>query len=167
MHALTTESLRRKRAARLAAMQALYNRQVTDSPLSAERLAEQVSSQWRDSLAAKEAEWPGDELPEQALLKEVITGVMRHEADIDAHIGSVIKESWRPERISPVMRNILRCAIYELQHHTERKDAVLIDEYATIAASFFDDSEIGFVHSALQRLAQSLRAPDNIAEKDA
>lgn len=164
---LTTESLRRKRAARLAAVQALYNRQVTESPLSAEKLAEQVSSQWRDSLTAQEAEWPGDELPEQALLKEIITGVIAHEAAIDHSMGSVIKENWRPERISPVMRNILRCAIYELQHHTERKDAILIDEYASIAAGFFDESELGFVHSALQRLAQSLRAPDNIAEKDA
>jgi N utilization substance protein B len=165
MSNLATESLRRKRIARVAAVQALYNRSVLSSQLSAEKLATHVSEQWRDSIAEKEEDW-GDEAPEQALLQEVISGVMKNEADIDATLRTVIKENWRPERMSPVMLNILRCAIYELQHHTERKDAILLDEYVSIAAGFFDDPELGFIHSALQRLAQSLRAPD-MAEKDA
>lgn len=150
-------SLRRKRSARIAAVQALYNRSIVNSKLAPEKLATQITEQWRDSIANKEEEWPDTELPEVALLSELLAGVMEHQESIDTTMRSVIKENWKPERMSPVMLSVLRCAIYELQHQKQREAAIILDEYVTIAGGFFDDPELGFIHSALQRLAGELR----------
>lgn len=150
-------SIRRKRNARIAAIQALYNRSILNSTLAPEKLAAQITEQWRDSIATGEAEWPSDELPEAALLTELISGVSEQQERIDTVMRGIIKENWKPERMSPVMLSVLRCAIYELGERQDRDAAIILDEYVTIASGFFDDPELGFIHSALQRLAGDLR----------
>lgn len=152
------ESLRRKRSARIAAIQGLYNRDVLNSTLPLEKHIEQLISQWRDSIAAKDEEWPSDDMPERAMLTDLLSGVCEHKKSIDESMATVIKDNWKPERMGAVMTAVLRCAIYELTHKTERKTAVIIDEYVSIASDFLDDNQLAYVNSAIHQLAESLRA---------
>lgn len=151
------ESLRRKHASRMAAVQALYSYEISDTKPSAERLFNQLVAQWGES-AGIDAEWPAEERPEQKLLRVIITGCLEHLGAIDATLGGVIKDNWRPERMDPVLIAALRCAVYELAYEPERKTAVIVDEYVSIASGYFEGAELGFVHSALQQLVPVLRS---------
>lgn len=151
------ESLRRKRSARMAAVQALYSHAISDTKPSADKLIAQLKDQWSESIAADDAEWPSDDAPEQSMLSDVVSGTLTHLDDINAILDSAIKENWRSERMDPVMVAVLRCAVYELKHKPERKAEVILDEYVTIASGYFDGQELGFVHSALQQLAPGIR----------
>lgn len=150
------ESLRRKHASRMAAVQALYSYAISEGKPSAEKLFNQLVMQWGES-AGKDAEWPADDKPEQALLRDIIEGALSHVSEIDATLGGVIKENWKSERMDPVLIALLRCAVYELAYKPERKVAVIIDEYTTIASGYFEGNELGFIHSALQQLIPILR----------
>lgn len=152
------ESIQRKRAARMAAIQGTYNIAVSGSKIGLDALSTQLQEQWRDSIAHDDAEWPMDAQPEQALLNDVLQGTHTHREAIDAAIAPTLKENWKPERMSAVMMAILRCATYELLHHHERSSAMLLDEYVSLAAGFFDNPELGFIHSALQQIAAQHRS---------
>lgn len=150
------ESLRRKHASRMAAVQALYSHSISDGKPNAEKLFNQLIMQWAES-AGKDAEWPADDKPEQALLRDIISGTLEHLSEIDATLGGVIKDNWRTERMDPVLIALLRCATYELAYKPERKIPVIVNEYTTIASGYFDGNELGFVHSALQQIIPILR----------
>ena len=150
------ESLRRKRCSRLAAVQGLYNRDITSTKLSIDKHVEQIMQQWRDSIDAKDDEWPSTDMPTRSLLEDLLTGVTTHQDDIDETIKPVVKDNWKTERMSVVMLAILRCATYELKYHKDRKQAIIIDEYVSIASGFFEDQELGYVNSAIQQIAQNI-----------
>jgi transcription antitermination protein NusB len=150
------ESLRRKHCSRMAAVQALYSHAMSEHKPSAEKLFTQLVTQWKESAGVDE-EWPAQDKPEQSLLRDVIEGCLEHLESIDTHLQEVIKDNWRSERMDPVLIAILRCAVYELAYRAERKTAVIIDEYVSIASGYFDGQELGFVHSALQQLLPHLR----------
>lgn len=150
------ESLRRKRAARMAAVQALYSYAVSEPKPQAGALVAQLQTQWKES-AAQDAEWPGEDLPEKTMLHDVVTGALARLAEIDATLSGIIKDNWRSERMDPVMLAILRCAVYELACKPERKTEVILDEYVTIAGGYFEGQELGYIHSALQQIAPEVR----------
>lgn len=152
------ESLRRKHTARVAAVQALYSYAISEHKPSPEKLVEQLKAQWKESVRGADPEWPADDLPEQTMLSDVITGTISHLQAVDDTLASVIKENWKSERMDPVMLAILRCATFELAFRQDRKLPVLLDEYVTIAGGYFDGSELGYVHSALQTLAPLVRS---------
>ncbi len=150
------ESLRRKHAARMAAVQALYSYAMSTHKPTAEKLVTQLIDQWGESVGI-DIEWPADDKPEQAMLRDVVTGTLEHLAQIDETIASVTKENWKPERMDPVMISVLRCAVFELAHKPDRKTAVIVDEYVTIASGYFEGNELGFIHSAMQQFVAALR----------
>ncbi len=150
------ESLRRKHTARMAAVQALYSYGISERKPSADKLIDQLIQQWSESVGVDE-EWPADDKPEQAMLRDVVSGTLGHLEALDDTLASIIKENWKTERMDPVMIAILRCAVYELAHKPDRKTAVIVDEYVTIASGYFEALELGFVHSALQQLAGVVR----------
>ena len=150
------ESLAKKRSARLAAVQTLYRADVLGSTVPAERLVEQTLEQWAGNSRDSNPDWEVDSPPDKALLRGIVAGVREHVDAIDEQMYRVIKENWSAERMGPVLRSLLRCAVWELAY-TERKAPVLIDEYTTITSGFFDEPELGYMHSALQQLAAQLR----------
>lgn len=150
------ESLRRKHASRMAAVQALYSYAMADNKPSAERLYNQLIEQWGESVG-KDLEWPADDKPEQTMLRDVISGTLEHLSEIDATLSGVIKDNWKTERMDPVLLAVLRCSTYELAYKPERKVAVIVDEYVTIASGYFEGNELGFIHSALQQMISVLR----------
>lgn len=147
------KSLQRKRSSRLAAVQGLYQRDVMQSTISGEKLAEQLNHQWRDSIDTQDEQWPSDAMPELALMRDILDGVITHQTTIDATLESVIKADWKVARMNPVMLAILRSATFELNFRPDRKHAVILDEYVSLASGFFEGSELGYIHSALQQIS--------------
>lgn len=149
------KSLQRKRSSRLAAVQGLYQRDVMQSSISGEKLSEQLSAQWRDSIDTHDIEWPSDAMPEVALMRDILDGVITNQTAIDTTLESVIKADWKVARMNPVMLAILRSATFELNFRPDRKHAVILDEYVSLASGFFEGNELGYIHSALQQISSN------------
>lgn len=144
-------SLKRKSAARLAAVQCLYRRLVLKDDASPEALIKEYLAHENDRELALPA------APQETLLKEIVHGVCAHAADIDALIASALQPGWKMERISPLLLALLQAAVFELRFAGKAKPAVVINEYATLASGFFDTAEVGFVHACLHALAKEAK----------
>ena len=141
-------------AARLGAVQALYQMEVAAKGLN-------------DVLAEFESHWLGREIEgdeykpaETGFFRDVLSGVLDGQREIDPLVDRTLAEGWPLARIDAVMRAILRAGVYEL---TSRKDVparVVIKEYVDVAGSFFGREESGMINAVLDRLARRLRADE-------
>ncbi len=87
---------------------------------------------------------------------DVVAGVSRHRAEIDALIGGVAR-GWALERMPVVDRNLLRMAVYELAHRPDVPTGAVISEAVELAKEYSTDDSGGFVNGVLSRLATELR----------
>ena len=88
---------------------------------------------------------------------DVVAGVSRHQAEIDALIRGVAR-GWALERMPAVDRTLLRMAVYELGHRPDVPTAVVISEAVDLAKEYSTDDSGGFVNGVLSRLASDLRS---------
>lgn len=136
-----------RRAARLAAVQALYQMELTGA--GAEEVAEEF-------IAHRLEPTPAD----AEFFKSIVAGVPAHQAEIDQAIAKCLSENWTLARVDLILRAILRAAGLELVARREVPAKVVIDEYVGIAHDFFAGDEPGFVNAALDRMARVKRATE-------
>jgi transcription antitermination protein NusB len=141
-------------AARLAAVQALYQMDVAGTGLNG-------------ILAEFEIHWIGREvegaqyLPaEAAFFRDVVSGVLREQRALDPLIDEALRKSWSLKRIETVLRAALRAGAYELTHRRDVPARVVVAEYADVAAAFVERDETGMVNAVLDQLARKLRAEE-------
>ncbi|HEY6578584.1 MAG TPA: transcription antitermination factor NusB [Rhizomicrobium sp.] len=135
-----------RRSARIAAVQALYQMEVTGG--GAETVAQEfVDHRFQDEVSA----------PDEALFRAIVAGVPHRQAEIDRAVASCLGTNWRLQRIDSILRAILRAAGFELFARSDIPARVVIDEYIEIARRFFGDEECGFVNAVLDRLARAQR----------
>lgn len=141
-------------AARLAAVQALYQMDMAGSGLN-------------DILAEFESHWLGREvegaqyLPaEAAFFRDIVTGVVREQRVLDPMIDEALQQGWPLKRIEAVIRAALRAGAYELSHRRDIPARVVITEYADVAAAFVERDETGMVNAVLDQLARKLRGEE-------
>ena len=139
-------------AARLAAVQALYQMDMAGTGLN-EILAE-FESHW----IGREVE--GDQyLPaEAAFFRDVVGGVVREQRKLDPLIDGILAQSWPLKRIEAVLRALLRAGAYELDHRRDIPARVVVAEYVDIAHAFVDREETGMANAVLDQIARKLRA---------
>lgn len=141
---------RKRTAARLAAVQALYGME-----LSGCHANEAIDV---FSVRGQTAVLDGETLSaDPRYFADIVRGVTAREEDIDATIQSVLSGDRTVERLESIMRAILRSAVWELIARGDVDARVIISEYLSIAASFFDGSEPGFVNGVLDRIAHIVR----------
>jgi len=136
-----------RRAARLAAVQALYQMELAGA--GAEEVAEEF-------IAHRFDEVPAD----VDFFKSILEGVPLHQAEIDKAIAACLSENWSLARVDSILRAILRAAAFEFVGRRDVPAKVVIDEYVGIAHDFFPGDEPGFVNAALDRMAHRKRAPE-------
>lgn len=146
------KSLQAKTAARMAAVQLVYKAHIRSEHVVAEALIKEYASFMTGEAALK------GEAPNKALLSKLLEGVATHGEVLEKVAYEQLKDNWKPERVSPILRAILQLAIFELDAHRSSKTAVILDEYTTIANRLLDADEVGFVHASLHTLAEKLRA---------
>jgi transcription antitermination protein NusB len=142
---------RSRSAARLAAVQALYQMEMEGTPLAKllhefheHRLGATIED---DTYAEAEIDFFDD----------VVAGVDARRAEIDALIAARLAEGWSLERLDRPMRAILRTGAYELIARPDVPVATVITEYVDVAHAFFDKRETGFVNGLLDAIAKEAR----------
>ncbi len=144
----------RRGAARLAAVQALYQMDLAATPLS------EILAEFESHRLGREIE--GDEyLPaEAAFFRDVVGGVVADQRRLDPMIDAALQKGWPLKRIETVLRAILRAGAYELDKKRDVPARVVITEYVDVANAFVDRDETGMVNAVLDQLARQLRADE-------
>lgn len=134
--------------ARLAAVQALYQMEVSGVG------AEAVVREFTDHRFDRDIEGQLLAQADETFFAEIVRGVVADQAEIDQAIAKRLAEGWRLERIDATLRAILRAGAWELMRRSDVPHEVSIDEYLEIAKSFFEGPEPGFVNGALDGIAR-------------
>lgn len=150
-------SLQEKSSARMAAAQLLYRVAVTGDMLNPDKLIKDYQHYISDSADDKKAAKVPLVAPSPAFLRKLLEGIARHGEQLEPWVDKCLTNDWKKSRISPLLLAILRLAIFELAHFENAKRAVIINEYVTLTAHFFDDAETAFVNAALNSVANELK----------
>jgi N utilization substance protein B len=141
-------------AARLAAVQALYQMDVAKTGLN------EIFAEFESHWIGQEVEGEQYRPAELAFFRNIVNGVLDDQTEIDRLTDETLQKGWPLKRIEAVLRAILRAGTYELLRRTDVPARVVITEYADIAAAFFDREEVGMANGVLDRLAHRLRADE-------
>jgi transcription antitermination protein NusB len=141
-------------AARLAAVQALYQMDLAGTGLN-------------EIVAEFESYWLGGEVEgaqyrpaEVAYFRDIVAGVVREQGRLDPQIDAALTGGWPLKRIEAVLRALLRAGAYELACRPDVPARVVMSEYVDLAGAFVGDDETGMVNAVLDQLAHQLRAAE-------
>ncbi len=138
-------------AARLAAVQALYQHAMEGTPL-----AQLLDEFHRHRLGA---EIEGDQYAEAevAFFDAIVKGVVARYEEIDGLISARLAEGWRLERLDRTMLQILRAGTWELIARVDVPTGTAISQYVDVAHAFFEAREAKFVNGVLDAVARDVR----------
>lgn len=141
-----------KRGARLCAVQALYQIDLTKKAgrkVVDEFVLHRISDRQND----------GEKIFADAeFFKKLVKHTVEDHETLDAYIVPRLAANWTLDRIDSIVRAALRLATYELFHCVDTPVAVIIDEYVGIVAAFHEGRESGFANGILQRIAKESEA---------
>ena len=139
-------------AARLAAVQALYQLDMEATPL-----AKLLDEFHRHRLGA---EIEGDQYAEAetAFFDDVVQGVSARKDEIDALLSDKLAAGWKIERLDKTMLQVLRAGAFELLARADVPTATVITEYVDVAHAFFEVREAKFVNGLLDAVAKVVRS---------
>ena len=139
-------------AARLAAVQALYQQAMEATPV-----ASLLDEFHRHRLGAEiEDEQYLD--AEVTFFDDIVKGVLARADEIDALVSGKLAEGWKIERLDKTMLQILRAGTYELLARPDVPTGSAINEYLDVAHAFFDAREAKFVNGVLDAVAKAVRS---------
>lgn len=144
----STPYLRGRTAARLAAIQALY--QLEMEPTTPEIVIGQFIA-----IQFKQPDRFHIVNPDDTLFRQIVMGVHKNQEDLNTSVQQVLQEGWTIPRLETVMRGILRAAAFEILHCPDTPNVVIINEYVNLTKAFYSGQEPGFVNAALDRLANT------------
>lgn len=144
----------RRGAARLAAVQALYQMEMTGATLP-------------DILAEYETFRLGGEIDgeqyreaDPLFFRDIVAGVVREQRKLDPDIDAALTRAWPLTRVDTTLRAILRAGAYELANRTDVPARVAISEYVDVARAFFEGDVPPMVNAVLDALGRTLRADE-------
>lgn len=144
-------------AARLAAVQALYQQHMESTAIAKlldefhqHRLGRTIDDDDFDGAEYAEAEVP--------FFDDVVRGVDARRDEIDATIAARLAAGWSLARLDKAMLQVLRAGTYELIARADVPTAVAISEYVDVSKAFFDDGQAKFVNGILDAVAKDVRA---------
>lgn len=144
----------RRSAARLAAVQALYQMDVAGTPIN-EILAE-FESHWLGREVEGEQYLPA----EAAFFRDIVSGVLREQRLLDPLIDTALSKGWPLKRIEALLRAVLRAGAYELHHRKDVPARVIVSEYVDVAHAFVEGDETGMINAVLDQLAREMRGAE-------
>ena len=112
---------------------------------------EDAISSFYDTLNSEDDE--RDTGPDE-FMEELAKGTSQMTAAIDHQITAK-SENWKLERMPIVDRNILRMAIYEMNHR-ETPLAVVIDEALELARQFSGEESVSFINGVLDAVHKEI-----------
>lgn len=163
------ETHKRRSSARLAAVQGLYEAEISGASADSiiahfidDRVGEYALIEPREG--ASEVKMPLRR-PDKLLFADLVRGALARRDEFDAMADAQLTPPWTAERLEDVVRAILRAGIYELACRSDSPVKVTITEYVDIARAFYAGAEPGLVNAVLDRVARLLR-PGEIGGDD-
>ncbi len=149
----------RRRASRLAAVQALYQLALSGQVLDGDVV--------EDAILEFLTHRPGAELPEDAyaevdddMFSDLVRGASRHHGELVDILDGVLPPRWKYQRLDQILAKVLSCAAYEAKFRPDVPIAVIINEYVEITKAFYDGDEAGFINGILQEVAEKQRGDE-------
>jgi N utilization substance protein B len=144
-------------AARLAAVQALYQMQMEGTALARllnefhqHRLGREVDDEDHEGEVFADAE--------ADFFDDIVSGVDASREEIDELLVGKLADGWTIARLDKTMLQILRAGAYELMARADVPTATAINEYVDVAKAFFDDREAKFVNGLLDAVGKDVRS---------
>jgi len=149
--ATTPKRSRSRSAARLAAVQALYQHEMEATPIP--RLLHEFH-QHRLGATIDGMEYAEAEVD---FFDDLVSGADARSEELDGLIAGKLSAGWSMARLDKPMKAILRAGAYELVARPDVPAAAVIDEYVDVAKAFYDARETGFVNGLLDAVAKDVR----------
>jgi N utilization substance protein B len=144
----------KRSAARLAAVQALYEMEMSGKGVA-------------EAVAEFEAHWIGREVDgvefkpaEAPFFRDLVAGVVQEQRLVDQKVDTALAKGWPLVRVEAVLRAIMRCGAFELVRRTDVPARVVISEYVDVAHAFYDADEPGMVNAVLDSIGRDVRADE-------
>ncbi|MDP2358916.1 MAG: transcription antitermination factor NusB [Beijerinckiaceae bacterium] len=145
---------RNRSAARLAAVQALYQMEVAGKGLN------EIFAEFETHWIGNEVEGEQYEDADMDLFRDVVKGVLSDQVAIDRLTDATLQEGWPLRRVEAVMRAVMRAGVYELKGRGDVPARVVIKEYVDVAAAFLGSDEVGMINAVLDKLGRKVRADE-------
>ena len=139
-------------ASRLAAVQALYQHDMEQTPIA------QLLHEFHNHRLGAEIEDAQYAEADVDFFDDVVKGVLAREGEIDAAIAAKLASGWNLDRLDKPMKALLRCGTYELLARADVPTGAVITEYVDVAHAFYDKREAGFVNGLLDAISKVVRA---------
>lgn len=140
----------RKTAARLAAVQVLYQMRLNNQD------ADSAVREYIDHRSGFNID--GDVLvpADPDLLTDIVKGLRDRWSDVDSMVSAALAAGKKSE-VETLMECILFAGAYELLAHGKVDTGIIIHDYLNVASSFYDGAEPKLVNAVLDRIAKTVR----------
>ena len=150
----TGDEISARTAARVAAVQALYQMDLAGTDLNdviGEFMRVRFTEEGRDDTIQG---------ADRLFFADILRGVVRRQREIDPLVDEQLATGWRLVRVDAILRATLRAGVSELLDRADVPARVVINEYVNVAHFFFSDDEPRVVNGVLDKIAHKLRAAE-------
>lgn len=140
-----------RRGARIAVVQGLYMQEQTQCN------TKDIAQQFTDDHFVHTIEAKNSAIPDKEYFKKLLTNIPLSLEKLDVHIQDNLQELWKIDRLSAVVRCILRSAVYELLYEPTVPAPVVLNEYIEVGRAFVDEKDIKFINGLLDKVAKNVR----------
>lgn len=140
-------------AARLMAVQALYQMDVSGSGVL------ETAAEYETFRLGKEIDGVQYREADASWFRAILSGVVKNQAELDVSIRDTLVDGWPLSRLDDTLRAILRAGAWEIGEKRDVPVPVIVSEYVDIAKAFYEDGdEPRMVNAVLDRLARLKRS---------
>ncbi len=138
-------------AARLAAVQALYQMETSGQGVEA------TIREFQDYRLGANIEGAQMHDADAAFFADILRGTVETQRRLDPYLERQLAAGWKLSRLDATARALLRAGLYELIRRPDVPYKVVINEYMDIANAFFDGEEPRFINAVLDAAAREAR----------
>lgn len=138
-------------AARLAAVQALYQMEMSGVGVEA------IIREFSEFRLGREVDGELMQRADETFFADILRGTVEAQGRLDPYLEQNLASGWTLKRIDSTARAILRAGLYELIRRPDVPFRVVIDEYLEIANAFFEGDETKFINGLLDKAARDAR----------
>ncbi len=146
-------------AARVAAVQALYQMELSEADLN-DVMAEFLRERFDEAQPEETIEGA-----DRIFFADILRAVLRRQREIDPMVDEQLADGWRLVRVDAILRAVLRAGVAELLDRSDVPARVVINEYVNVAKFFFSEDEPRVVNGVLDKLARRLRSAEFISKR--
>lgn len=149
-----TRPANQRGAARLAAVQALYQMELGGANVP------EIIAEFETHRLGKEVDGDQYRDADAAFFRDIVAGVVSSQRILDPAIDDALTGDWPLPRVDATLRAILRAGAFELSRRPDIPARVIISEYVDVAKAFFEGDVPAMVNAVLDALARTTRASE-------